>query len=74
MPEIYIPTGSEIEALKENDLAPDYFGNWRQITKIYANRSNNVIFRADGKAVCHGCGYSGGITYANLHGTLAHDL
>ena len=36
MPEIYIPTRSEIEALKEGDLAPDCFGNWRRVTRIYA--------------------------------------
>ena len=36
MPEIYIPTRMEIEAFKENDLAPDCFGNWRRIVKIYA--------------------------------------
>lgn len=35
-PEIYIPTRSEIEALKEGDLAPDCFGNWRLVTRIYA--------------------------------------
>jgi len=37
MPEIYIPTRSEIEALTEGDLAPDCFGNWRRVTKVYAN-------------------------------------
>jgi len=74
MPEIYIPTRSAIEALKEGDLAPDCFGNWRRVTRIYANRSNTVIFTADGKAVCHGCGCSGGITNANLYGPLSHDL
>ena len=36
MPEIYIPTRSEIEALKEGDRAPDCFGNWRRVVKIYA--------------------------------------
>jgi hypothetical protein len=36
MIEIYIPKRSEIEALKEGDLAPDCFGCWRRITKIYA--------------------------------------
>jgi len=35
MPEIYIPTRSQIEALKEGDLAPDCFGNWRRVTRIY---------------------------------------
>ncbi|MGA3118400.1 MAG: hypothetical protein ABSF90_28735 [Syntrophobacteraceae bacterium] len=57
MPEIYIPTCAEIEAPKEGELAPDCFGHWRRITKMYANRSNTVIFTADGKAVCHQCGY-----------------
>ena len=74
MPEIYIPTCAEIEALKEGGSAPDCFGNWRQITRIYANRSNTVIFTADGKGVCHQWGHLGGITHANLYGTLAHDL
>jgi hypothetical protein len=36
MPEIYIPTRSEIEALKEGDLAPDCFGNWKRVIRIYA--------------------------------------
>ena len=35
-PQIYIPTRSEIEALKEGDLAPDCFGKWRRVTKVYA--------------------------------------
>jgi len=74
MPEIFIPTRSEIEALKEGDLAPDCFGNWRRVTRIYANRNNTVIFRADGKSVCHQRGHLGGITHAHLYGTLSHDL
>lgn len=45
MPEIYIPTRSEIEALKEGELAPDCFGNWRQVTRIYA-RGNDVNCKA----------------------------
>jgi hypothetical protein len=47
--EIYIPTRAEIEALKEGDLAPDCFGNWRRIAKIYA-RGDDI----NGKAyVCY---------------------
>ncbi len=74
MPEIYIQTRSEIEALKEADLAPDCFGNWRQIIRIYANRSNTVISTAYGKAVCHQWGHLKGITLANLYGALSHGL
>jgi hypothetical protein len=48
-PQIYIPSRSEIEALKEGGLAPDCFGNWKQITKIYG-RGHDV----NGKAyVCY---------------------
>ena len=36
MPEIYIPTRAEIEALRENDLAPDCFGNWKRVTRVFA--------------------------------------
>ena len=57
MPEIYIPTRSEIEAIMESDLAPNCFRHWRQVTKVYADRSNTVISMAYGKAVCHRCGY-----------------
>jgi len=35
-PEIYIPTRSEIEDIRENDLAPDCFGNWKRVTRIFA--------------------------------------
>jgi len=52
MPVTYIPTHVEIEAIMESDLAPDCFGHWRQVTKLYADRSNTVIFTAYGKAVC----------------------
>jgi hypothetical protein len=45
MPEIYIPTRAEIEALKESDLAPDCFGKWRRVTKVYA-KSNDVNGKA----------------------------
>jgi hypothetical protein len=49
MPEIFIPARAEIEALKEGDLAPDCFGNWRRITKIYARGAD-----VNGKAyVCY---------------------
>jgi hypothetical protein len=44
-PQIYIPTRSEIEPLKEGDLAPDCFGQWRRITRIYA-RGYDVNGRA----------------------------
>jgi hypothetical protein len=57
MPEIYIPTRSEIEVLMEGDLAPDCFGNWRRVSRIYGNRNNTVIFSAAGKAVCLQFGY-----------------
>lgn len=45
MPEIYIPTRTEIEALKEGDLAPDCFGHLRRITRIYA-RGNDIKGKA----------------------------
>jgi len=57
MPEIFIPTRSEIEALKDRDFATDCFGHWRRVTKVNANRCNTVIFTADGEAACHKCGY-----------------
>jgi len=44
-PQIYIPTRSEIEALKEGDLAPDCFGQWRRVTKIFG-RVHDVNERA----------------------------
>jgi hypothetical protein len=43
--QIYIPTRSEIEAFKEGDLAPDCFGNWRRITRIYG-RGDDVRGKA----------------------------
>jgi len=36
IPQIYIPTRTDIEGLKEGGLAPDCFGNWRPVTKIFA--------------------------------------
>ena len=45
MLEIFIPTRSEIEALKEGDLAPDCFGNWRRVTKVYS-RGDDVNGKA----------------------------
>ena len=36
MPEIYIPTRAEIQSLEVGDLAPDCFGSWRRVTRIYA--------------------------------------
>jgi hypothetical protein len=44
-PQIYIPTRSEIEALNEGDLAPDCFGHWRRVTRIYA-RGDDLNGRA----------------------------
>src|SRR5208283_461813 len=35
MPKIYIPTRDEIQSLEVGDLAPDCFGQWRRVTKIY---------------------------------------
>jgi hypothetical protein len=61
MLEIFIPTRSEIEALKEGDLAPDCFGNWRQVTKIYA-RGDDV----NGKAyVCFYTEFGPGASISN---------
>jgi hypothetical protein len=61
MPEIYIPTRSEIEALKEGDLAPDCFGNWRRVTKVYA-RGDDV----NGKAyVCFYTEFGPGASISN---------
>ena len=45
MPEIYIPTRAEIEDLRENDLAPDCFGNWKRVTRVFA-RGMDVNGRA----------------------------
>ncbi len=36
MPEVFIPTRAEIEALKEGDKAPDCFGHLNKITRIYS--------------------------------------
>jgi len=61
MPEIYIPTRSEIEALKEGDLTPDCFGNWRRVTKIYA-RGGDI----KGKAyVCYYTEFGPGASISN---------
>jgi hypothetical protein len=61
MPEIYIPTRSEIEALKEGDLAPDCFGHWRRVTRIYA-RGNDV----NGKAyICYYTEFGPGASISN---------
>lgn len=73
MPEIYIPTRSQIEALKEGDLAPDCFGNWRLVTRIYA-RGNDI----NGKAyVCYytefgpGASISNSLKEGKIHRTVA---
>ena len=61
MPEIYIPTRSEIEALKEGDLAPDCFGNWRRVTRIFA-RGDDV----NGKAyICYYTEFGPGASISN---------
>ena len=61
MPEIYIPTRAEIEALKEGDLAPDCFGNWKLVTKIYG-RGNDL----NGKAyVCYYTEFGPGASISN---------
>ena len=44
-PEIFIPTRAEIEALKEGCFAPDCFGKWRKVTRVYA-RGMDVHGRA----------------------------
>lgn len=61
MPEIYIPTRSDIEALKEGDLALDCFGGWRRITRIYARGDD-----ANGKAyVCYYTEFGSGASISN---------
>jgi hypothetical protein len=61
MSEIYIPTRAEIEALKEGDLAPDCFGNWKLVTKIYG-RGNDL----NGKAyVCYYTEFGPGASISN---------
>lgn len=48
-PQTYIPTRNEIEALKIGDLAPDCFGNWKPVTRIFAKGTDQ-----DGKSyVCY---------------------
>ena len=60
-PQIYIPTRSETEALKEGDLAPDCFGNWRRVTKVYA-KGHDV----NGKAyVCYYTEFGPGASISN---------
>jgi hypothetical protein len=61
MPEIFIPTRSEIQALREDDQAPDCFGHWRRVTKIYA-RGDDV----NGKAyVCYYTEFGPGASISN---------
>lgn len=61
MPEIYIPTRSDIEAFKEGDLAPDCFGGRRRITSIYARGDD-----ANGKAyVCYYTEFGPGASISN---------
>jgi hypothetical protein len=48
-PQIYIPTRAEIQSLEVGDLAPDCFGQWRRVTKIYGRGDDR-----NGKAyVCY---------------------
>lgn len=61
MPDIYIPTRSEIETLKEGNLAPDCFGNWRRITRIYA-RDDDMKGRA---YICYYTKFGPGATISN---------
>ena len=73
MIEIYIPTRTEIEALKEGDLAPDCFGQLRKITRIHA-KGNDVNGRA---YVCYytefgpGASISNSLKEGKLHRTVA---
>lgn len=61
MPEIYIPTRSEIEAIKEGDLALDCFGDRRRITRIYARGDD-----ANGNAyVCYYTEFGPGSSISN---------
>ena len=61
MLEIFIPTRAEIEVLKEGDLAPDCFGNWRRVTKVYS-RGDDV----NGKAyVCFYTEFGPGASISN---------
>ena len=47
-PQIYIPTRVDIETLKEGELAPDCFGKWMPVTRIFAKGTDQ-----DGKSyVC----------------------
>jgi len=61
MPEIYIPTRAEIEALKEGDLAPDCFENWKRVTRIYA-RGDGVNRKA---YVCYYTEFGPGASISN---------
>lgn len=59
--EIYIPTRAEIDALKEGDLAPDCFGHWKRVTRIFA-KGNDV----NGKAyVCYYTEFGQGASISN---------
>jgi hypothetical protein len=61
MIEIYIPTRSEIETIKESDQAPDCFGHWRRVNRIYA-RGNDL----NGKAyVCYYTEFGLGASISN---------
>jgi hypothetical protein len=61
MPEIFIPTRDQIESLKIGDPAPDCFGNWKRVIRIYA-RGNDV----NGKAyVCYYTEFGPGASVSN---------
>jgi hypothetical protein len=61
MPEIFIPTRAEIEALKEGDKAPDCFGHLRKITRIYS-RGDDLNGRA---YVCYYTEFGPGASISN---------
>jgi len=42
IPQIYIPTRVDIETLKEGELAPDCFGNWKPVTRIFAKGTDQA--------------------------------
>ena len=44
-PQIYIPTRAEIQSLEVGDLAPDCFGQWRLVTRIFG-RGHDVKGKA----------------------------
>jgi len=60
-PQIYIPTRAEIQSMEVGDLAPDCFGHWRRVTKVYA-KGHDV----NGKAyVCYYTEFGPGASISN---------